>query len=79
MDGHEHGSGSPDDATDPAAEEAPHRFDPEAAAVLEETDRFRYPVPSFPQEDIPVPSAPDHPDQDQIFWLYFFRGKTGTF
>lgn len=33
---------NPDAATDAAAENPPHRFDPEAASVLEDTDRFRY-------------------------------------
>lgn len=42
MDGHDHESGTPENATRSGAGDNPHRFDPDAAAVLEDTDRFRY-------------------------------------
>lgn len=43
MDGHDRGTGEAPEPVDEAADEdSPHRFDPDAAAVLEETERFRY-------------------------------------
>lgn len=42
MDAHDHGSGAGETSTEPSAQDSPHRFDPNAADVLEDPDRFRY-------------------------------------